>query len=422
MPLLVVYNPVCGDQSAKAFFENTVLPFLHKHRKTVDKLVVTEKALHAGLAVLEFLESTEGDTTVVLGSGDGTLHEIINTVCAAELKGVRASAPPQHLRFILVPCGTANALYSSLFPPPMSHLDSTSYKLRSLQAFVDGSKTIALTLAISSLSPPPWSKPNRSQVAISAVVTSTALHASILHDSEALRAEMPGIERFKAAAQNNITRWYTSYVKLLPLPSVGVVQIYDPARKDFVPHEESHTDEPIVDVDGPFAYFLSTVNVDRLEPAFRITPLHSTIPPTAASFDIVMVRPLRDPSINWDALKERQDARQAFVQKANTVLQGAYKNGNHIGMRYGENGEIELEGIGPTVVEYIRCGGWEWTPVSHTRRVILAKPLTVVEQDDTDDAAHLLCADGAIFHIEKGGRVACTTAIPSANAGFHVYV
>lgn len=361
MPLLIVCNPVCGDGKAKALFEETVLPFLEKHGKIVDKLVITENAGHEGSAVLEFLENNGGDTTVVLGSGDGTLHEIINTICAAELKGARVSQPTSHLHFVLVPCGTANALYSSLFPPKNIDQD-VPYKLQSLQAFVDGSKTIPLTLAISSLSSPPSSKPIRPRVAISAVVTSTALHATLLHDSEALRAEIPSIERFKVAAQNNITKWYISYVKLLPVPSVGVVQVYDPAKKEFVTHEESHHDDPIVDVDGPFAYFLSTVNVDRLEPAFCITPLQRTVPPTAASFDIVMVRPLRDPTLTWDS----PEARRVFVQKATTILQGAYKNGSHVDMRYGQDGQIELDGIGPTVVEYIRCGGWEWVPVSHS--------------------------------------------------------
>lgn len=363
MPLLVVYNPVCGEGKAKEIFDTTVLPLLERHGKTVDKLIVTENNTHAGTAVVEFLESTEGDTTVVLGSGDGTLHEIINTLSAAELKGVRASAPPSALRFAIVPCGTANALYSSLFPPTTDQ-DPVTYLLKSLQAFIDNSKTTPLTLAISSLSYPPSSKRTKPKVAISAVVTSTALHATILHDSEALRAEVPGIGRFKIAAQNNITKWYNSYVKLLPVPSVGVVQIYDPGKKEFVAHEESHDDDPIVDVDGPFAYFLSTVNVDRLEPAFRITPLHSTIPPTEASFDIVIVRPLRDPSLNWDS----EEARLVFVQKATAVLQGAYKDGTHVDMRYGKNGEVELDGVGPTIVEYVRCGGWEWTPVSFCSR------------------------------------------------------
>jgi len=64
--------------------------------------------------------------------------------------------------------------------------------------------------------------------------------------------------------------------------------------------------------------------------------------------------------LNWDS----EEARLVFVQKATTVLQGAYKQGSHIDMRYGKNGEIELDGVGPAVVEYIRCGGWDWIPVS----------------------------------------------------------
>lgn len=358
MPLLVVINPVCGDRSAKSFFDEAVLPYLEKESKTIDKLVITENKTHAGSAVLEFLESTEGKTTIILGSGDGTLHEIINTLSAAEPIGMRAAAGPSVLNFALVPCGTANAMYASLFPPEPT-LDPVDYKLKSVQAFVANANTTPLSLGITTLSPPPSAK-KKPRVAISAVVTSTALHAAILHDSEALRLEHPGIERFKVAAQNNITKWYNSYVKLLPVPSVGVVQIYDPSKKEFVDHEDSHQDDPIVDVDGPFAYFLSTVNVDRLEPSFCITPLHSAIPPTTASCDIVMVRPLRDPSLNWDS----EEARLVFVQKATAVLQGAYKQGSHVDMRYGKDGEVELEGVGPTVVEYIRCGGWDWIPVS----------------------------------------------------------
>lgn len=357
MPLLVIYNPVCGDGSAKVFFEEIVLPLLKKHGKIVDITVVTEGPGHGGTAVLDFLQSTGGDTVVVLGSGDGTLHEIINALCNAELKGSTKHSP---LRFVLIPCGTANAMYSSFFPP-IPGQDDTSYRLKSLQAFIDNLHTTPLTLAISSLSSLPSSEPSQHQEAISVVVTSTALHANILHHSEALRKEMPGIERFKVAAQNNITKWYNSYVKLLPVPSVGVVQIYDPAKKKFVPHDESNPNDPIVNVDGPFVYFLSTVNVDRLEKYFCITSLHSAIPPeTAASFDIVMVRPLRDLSLDGDS----SEARLVFAKKAIAILQGAYENGSHVKMRYATNGEIESDGDGPPVVEYIRCGGWEWIPVS----------------------------------------------------------
>lgn len=153
-------------------------------------------------------------------------------------------------------------------------------RLQAVKAYVNNTsapRLIPLTLAISTVSPPPKSKDGKVQIAISAVVASTALHASILQDSEALRETVPGIERFKMAAKHNISRWYNASVKLLPIPAVGHVQIYQPESKTFVPHEDSLDDDPIVDAEGPFQYFVSTVNVDRLETEFCITPLHSTV-------------------------------------------------------------------------------------------------------------------------------------------------
>jgi hypothetical protein len=62
------------------------------------------------------------------------------------------------------------------------------------------------------------------------------------------------------AAEQNSNKWYNSWVKLLPAPAAEVVEIYDPSTKSFVPHPESE-DDPIIDLGGPFAYFLATVNV-----------------------------------------------------------------------------------------------------------------------------------------------------------------
>src|ERR1700728_4567231 len=110
MPLLVVYNPVCGDGSARAFFHAHVLPLLEKHSKFIDKLACTERIGHAGDIALDFLKSTEGRITIVLGSGDGTLQEIVDVISS---HGSRSS--PREIQFVLVPCGTANALYSTFF-------------------------------------------------------------------------------------------------------------------------------------------------------------------------------------------------------------------------------------------------------------------------------------------------------------------
>lgn len=348
MPLLVVYNPVCGHGTAKALFQDTIVPLLEKHGQHPDRIVETTHVGHAGEIVVDFLGSFTGPVSIVLGSGDGTLHEV---VCA--LHGAPKSADHRTISIALVPCGTANALYSSLFPPSSPDADPTPDKLKSLNTFLSNTaQTRPLTLATTHMVAADASVSHSS---ISAVVASTALHASILHDSEALRATHPGIERFKIAAQQNITRWYHAGVRLLPPCTV-----YRPGEDRFVPFDEA-------ELEGPFAYFLSTVNVDRLEPFFRITPLHSAIPPPSrdlpATLDLVILRPLRDPSIHG----ETEDSREQFSKKGVAVLTGAYQDGAHPKMVFGPDGEVvpgAKDGEEKSVVEYFRCGGWEWIPVS----------------------------------------------------------
>jgi len=115
--------------------------------------------------------------------------------------------------------------------------------------------------------------------------------------------------------------------------------------------------------------------------------------------DVVIVRPMRDTTIKGHSEEERK----AFANKAGAVLGGAYMQGSHVDMNYGSDGKVALEEAGLPVVEYIRCGGWEWIP------------------DQSDEAAHLLCADGVIVQIEKGGKAVCTTVPLAEGAGFVVY-
>lgn len=396
MSLLVIYNPVCGDGKAKEFFEAHVIPYLRSTNSiTLETLIApTTHAEHAGELVVEYLEKVDGRVSIVLGSGDGTLHEIINALNKTAWKNPsRTGKPLARTNFALVPCGTANALYSSLFPLPASlspddESAHVSYRLQSVKALVERpTSALPLTLAITTLSPAPVVR-TPPQVAVSAVVTSTALHASILYDSEALRATIPGIGRFKTAAMQNITSWYSASVKLFPVPGEGVVKVYDPDTRTLVAHPSSKPDDPIVDVPGPFAYFLSTVNVDRLEPAFRITPLGREAQTSAATMDVVIVRPLRDPSCSWDSAELREE----FSKKTIEVMSGAYLDGSHLQMRYAEDGSIGAEGDGETVVEYIRCGGWTWEPV----RSIHTLPSTVngshLIRRTTSTSAHIWCA------------------------------
>ncbi|KIK63829.1 hypothetical protein GYMLUDRAFT_162873 [Collybiopsis luxurians FD-317 M1] len=409
MPTIAIYNPVCGDQTAKTFFEGHVLPLFANSPTPLSSIWSTERIGHAGELVLNELEKSTDALTVILGSGDGTLHEIINHLSSAELRGARIGASPSKIHLVLVPCGTANALYASLFPPTDADGSSVAYKLRSVMSYLGGvdSHLVPLTLAITTLSPPPTAKappkgkPIHCSPVASSVVVSTSLHASILRDSESLRATIPGIERFKVAAKQNSTKWYNSHVKLLPVASLGVVQLYDPDTSSFISHPDADKDEPwpVVDLHGPFAYFLSTVNVDRLEPAFRITPLAKAVP-SGATCDLVIVRPFLDPTVSMDT----PETREVFAGKLWATLQGAYQDGTHINLRYNAKGEVTTEETEySSVVEYVRCGGWEWIP------------------DDIDDDAHLVCLDGNITAIEKGGRAVCVAATPESNAGFVVY-
>lgn len=355
MSLLVIYNPVCGDSTAEQFFNAHVIPRLHTANQIPTRIIRTRGPGDAGTEVLSFLNRHKGDITVVLGSGDGTLHEIVNHCLTFATDAHDQSSRAIH--FVLVPCGTANALYASLFRPTPTQ-EAVAYKLRSLEVFLGASTSRPLTLSLTSLVDPGLGQGSYRPVA-SIVVTSTALHAAILKDSEKLRKEIPGIERFKVAAQQNITKWYASHVKLLPIPSSGVVRAYDPGSGEFIPSSESNENDSALDVHGPFAYFLSTVNVDRLEPEFRINPMMSKSPPTDASMDVVMVRPQRDPTFTLDTPK----AREKFVAKIVTVLTTAYQDGTHINLRYSQNGDIIESGDGNVVVECFRCGGWEWIPV-----------------------------------------------------------
>ena len=364
MPLFVIYNPVSGDRTAAKLTTETILPLLTSHEVTPYKIAATEHAGHAGTLLLSYIDSLTSSAraegiTLVLVSGDGTLHEIVNAFHIARNK--QQDQFPS-LRIVLIPGGTANALHSTFFPP-RPHTSSASSTaeptlLASLLSFLSATPRLTpLTLAHTSIVPPNNEKseggpaPASSDSVISAVVTSTALHAAILHDSEALRASVPGIERFKLAAEQNATTWYRARARL-----VAPVQRYDVTTNAFVPVSG---EEDSIELQGPFAYFLSTVNVDRLEPLFRIAPLQRTLPPPPGvlTMDVVVVRPLRDPSLEG---KSGQEERERYKERVWAVLGGAYQDGAYVRARY-DTPNDNVDGL--PIVEYFRVKGWEWIPV-----------------------------------------------------------
>lgn len=187
------------------------------------------------------------------------------------------------------------------------------------------------------------------------VVASFALHAAILKDSEDLRIEHPGVERFKMAAEKNASAFFEADVKLLPATD-GILQ-YDPISQSF---KQAETTE----LSGPFAYFLSTSTTARLEPTFVIAPLLERIPATSPSMDIVIIRPMRDQSV---AKLDPEERGVKWAARAWEVVGSAYNKGSHVDLTYPAKGETLERGQGQAVVEYFRCGGFEWTPKVSTR-------------------------------------------------------
>lgn len=370
MPLILIYNPASGDRTAAKLTTDTIIPLLATHNVTPDKVAGTEYAGHAGELLLSYIDSLAPSTntepiTLILVSGDGTLYEILNALHSAGSK--REGSFPS-IRVVLIPGGTANALHSTFFPPSTSPTADPTL-LASLLSFLSATPRLTpLTLSQANIfsSPPAQSalgNPASSRSAssdsdvnvVSAVVTSTALHAAILHDSEALRATVPGVERYKLAAEQNATTWYRASVNLLP-----PVQQYDVntgAFIDLVREDEVGGMKALV---GPFSYFLSTVKVDRLEPHFRIMPLQRTLPPPpdAHTMDVLVVRPLLDKSLEGKCDEEK---REKFKERIWAVLHEAYEDGAHIKARY-DSPDGNTKGM--PVVEYFRVGGWQWIPVS----------------------------------------------------------
>ncbi|CAK9781698.1 hypothetical protein CC85DRAFT_281565 [Cutaneotrichosporon oleaginosum] len=409
----VLVNPVSGAGEAPDFVEHRVLPLLNSLRIDYD-VHVTKCMNDAGRIGRELLFEREQRvkegkvardevTTVVVGGGDGTAHEFMEGV----LEGVRGGAPLGRWELVTLPLGTANALHSTLFPPDSVPVPLTErlepliapgnmHALASLIRALEGGAPRSLPVTQTTLftsSGTPSSDPIPSHI-----VLSTALHANILADSEAFRAEMPGIERFKRAAADNITVFFPAKARLLP--SAAGVRVYDPRTRDWKEGPE--------ELEGPFAYFLSVTTTPRLEPTFVVAPTLARLPPAPheGTMDIVVLRPMRDPHV-----AAAGDQGVAWAPRAKEVLGAAYDDGRHIALLYGAEGTVDISARQPQkdpggepVVEVFRCAGFEWTPT-----------------EEGHAKSHIVCADGSLYTVPPGGMARAKVMESHAGEGFWVW-
>lgn len=156
--VLVIANPNAGDRGAPKLIEEVVLPLL-KAAGVEFTFHKTESGKQAGELAHEHLARKAGP--IIVGGGDGSVHELLNYVYldAVTGTGTKSDFP---LSLILLPLGTANAVYASFWPPspedanfshPLLQNETPPevvLKLRSVLAFIDKKTTpqpLAITLA-----------------------------------------------------------------------------------------------------------------------------------------------------------------------------------------------------------------------------------------------------------------------------------
>lgn len=218
---------------------------------------------------------------------------------------------------MIIPLGTANALYHSLHS--QSHLDrqSLEYRLLAFNSYISNSDKLK-QLPVSEVVVDGQTR------RLGHVVISTAVHAALLHRSEELRSVDTSVERFKTAFMEVCTRWTEGAVKL------------ENSRK-YSNGSFSAQPEDIT-LKGPFTYLLAS-HIDRLEDKFVIAP-HSG---TTDRLSVVVVRPTRDARVREQLDKQEHDAARQMAAKVLTdVMYAAYDNGKHVDMQY-DDGEYVVE-------------------------------------------------------------------------------
>lgn len=357
----VVLNPSSGARLAPAFFDRTLEPLLRSlglaHRLWQTEHEGDGERVGRELAATVRSEGQVQAVVLVLG-GDGSSYELINGIFAPAASS-GAPSPPFVLDLVPLPLGTANALYSHIHHRPAKpdeesedgvepigsqaaslwwrhHLpkgttEEDEARLASFGAWLDGQRRpedsnrrrARLPLTRTTFHPAPTdddhaagssaqsSPPSVLKPTLSHIVLSLALHAALLHLSEALRETEPGIERFKRAAEQVM---HVRHEGALTFPANGATTTrWNPRRHSFEPISAAT-------VEGPFAYVLSTPFVARLEPSFLIAPLLAGLAPSdvGRSMDVVVLRPNRSEAVVGGG----QDA---WVARVKEILGGAYQ-------------------------------------------------------------------------------------------------
>ncbi|KAK9383163.1 ATP-NAD kinase-like domain-containing protein [Kockiozyma suomiensis] len=291
----VINSKTAGKRSGEQIYANILRPLL-KELGIVHKYISTESKSTIS-AFAESLTPDRGPHTVILLSGDTSIHELINSL--------QLTSETRDLIILPIPTGSGNALMTSLslatpFAAIFSLLRGTVRPLNAFYAaFPKNSKEVIPPSdedpdgKIATLTTPDGN--TGSQRIFSLVVVSWAIHAALVGDSDSPEYRKLGNDRFKIAAKVNLERgtaWHGKLSYLSPSKEGG----------------ECERSTRRVELDDVEHSYVLTTSISSLEPGFKIAP---TAKPLTGNLELV-----RMPLLKGDDIMR--------------LLMLAYQNGAHV--------------------------------------------------------------------------------------------
>lgn len=224
----VILSTGSGHQLASAFFSEVLSPILIAFYGSE---AVSETRIHTTQSATSILEltnefvfptaNTGKPLRIILASGDGGIVDLVNGLLAKAV-GLEYVAP----QVVLLPLGTANALYHSINVGKNHHwgldaLSSTSSKPLPVftASFSPGTRLLVDEARKEQELP---KDEHGTAVLYGAVVGSWGMHASLVADSDSAEYRKFGIDRFKMAAKEALypadgspPHFYTAKVSVL---------------------------------------------------------------------------------------------------------------------------------------------------------------------------------------------------------------
>ena len=350
----VVISTLSGTAQASSFFTKVIQPVFSAlaaaplpytvHRTTSAESI---RDLTKNVFQPRALQGTA--QTIVLLSGDGGVHDVINSLLYTLPSEHPTYTPPT---LALLALGTGNALAHSLRLTQDDH----SLGLRSL---LHGSpRPLPFFSARFSAGARILTDEERSSAPVphatiyGAVVLSYGLHASLVGDSDTAAYRKLGVDRFKQAAQD-----------LLFPPDGSPPHAYG-ARVTLLTSLASTPHERVLQ-ERTHSYILATL-VSNLEQLFTISPRSQ---PARRTLHLLHIPPVSG----------------AELAEITTL---AYQGGKHV-----DRADVGYEEIDGLRIDVLPRGGGHDEGADHAR------------QDEEEDRWRRVCVDGTIVRLEPSGWV-----------------